>query len=240
MHDFMGNNTTNAFTKLASLQAGTTNCFVNAPDTQADRSGYWVPQLYFNGVPTSFIEAQAYYQSGGLRYVNTPPVGLEVVAGNHNATGPQSTNIVKFTCSGNVGVGAYTSPPRCPSGSMLKIVIFTQNCLAHGFLVNGADGKNDTSEATYAVNGKCPSGYDPIVQVRIEVKYPPGVDGRGSVAFSPDPGSSTLSPYYSMHADWFNAWNAKTLNSFVHGCVDAGIDCGNTVPGFKGGREQAA
>jgi hypothetical protein len=231
MHDFGGNATTNAYSTLASLQAGTTNCFVHAPDTQADRSGYWVPQLYFNGTPVSFSEQQAYYQSGAIPYVNTPPTGLELVAGNHHATGPQSTKIVKFTCSGAAGsvIGGHNYPPVCPTGSELKIVVFTQNCLAHTLIVNGADGVNDTSQATYANNGVCPAGFDPIAQVRIEVKYPAGIDGRGTIAFSPDPGSG-LSPYYTMHADWFNAWDHTTLDNFVRGCIDAGVDCGNTMP----------
>jgi hypothetical protein len=232
MHDFGGNTTTNASSTLASLKAGTTNCFVHAPDTMADRSGYWVPQLYFNGTPVSFIEQQAYYQSGGLSYVNTPPTGLELVAGSHHATGPQSTHVVKFTCSGSAGnaIGGLDHPPVCPAGSMLKIVVFSPNCLAHALVANGADGKDDTSQATYAVNAACPAGNDPIAQVRIEVKYPAGVDGRGTIAFSPDPGSATLSPYYTMHADWFNAWDHTTLDNFVQGCIDAGVDCGNTMP----------
>src|SRR6202790_4938292 len=232
MHDFGGNTTPNAFSTLASLQAGATNCVVNAPDPQADRSGYWVPQLYFNGSPVSFSEQQGYYKSGNQRYVNTPPVGLEVVAGNHHATGPQPTNVAKFTCSGSAGstIGGLAYPPVCPAGSLLKIVIFTPNCLAHTLVVNGADGRDDTSQATYAVKGVCQTGFDPIAQVRIEVKYPAGVDGRGTIAFSPDPGSATLSPYYTVHADWFNAWDPTTLNNFVKGCINAGIDCGNTMP----------
>src|SRR4029077_1894233 len=139
-------------------------------------------------------------------YVNTPPTGLKLVAGSHRATGPQSTSVVKFTCSGAAGstIGGLDHPPVCPSGSLLKIVVFTPNCLAHTLLVNGADGVNDTSQATYATNGACPAGYDPIAQARIEVKDPAGVDGRGTIAFSPDPNSG-LSPYYTMHADWFNA-----------------------------------
>ena len=231
-HDFAGNATTNAYSTLATLQAGTTNCFVNAPDTQADRSAYWVPTLYFNGNPVSFSEMQAYYQSGGVPYVYTPPVGLELVAGNHHATAPQSKSVVKFTCAGSAGalVGGLTYPPQCPTGSQLKIVVFTPNCLATSLVTSGADGANDTSQATYAVAGACPAGYEPVAQVRIEVKYPPGVDGRGTIAFSPDAGSTTLSPYYTMHADWFNAWDATTLNNFVQGCIDAGVDCGNTMP----------
>ncbi|MGH9208039.1 MAG: DUF1996 domain-containing protein, partial [Acidimicrobiales bacterium] len=224
MHDFGGNSTTNANSTLATLQAGTTNCFVHAPDAMADRSGYWVPQLYFNGTLVSFSEQQAYYQSGGLSYVNTPPTGLELVAGNHHATGPQSTNVVKFTCSGSAGsaIGGLDHPPICPAGLLLKIVVFTQNCLAHTLVVNGADGVNDTSQATYAVNGACPAGDDPIAQARIEVKYPAGIDGRGTIAFSPDLGSATLSPYYTMHADWFNAWVHSSLVFFFNLFFDTG------------------
>ena len=222
MHDFGGNATTDAFSTLASLQAGTTNCFVHAPDPQADRSGYWVPQLLFNGTPVSFSEQQAYYQSGGLSYVNTPPTGLEILGGNSHATSEQSKNVVKFTCSGGV-TGSFTAPPVCPAGSLLKIVVFTPNCLAHTLLANGADGKNDTSQSTYAVNGSCPAGYDPIAQARIEVKYPTGIDGRGTISFA-------SGPYYTMHADWFNAWDHNTLDAFVQGCIDTGKDCGNTVP----------
>src|ERR1700686_4028379 len=33
MHDFGGNNKTNAYSTLASLRAATTNCFVHAPDS---------------------------------------------------------------------------------------------------------------------------------------------------------------------------------------------------------------
>jgi Domain of unknown function (DUF1996) len=221
MHDFGGNAASNAFSTLASLQAGTTDCTVHAPDKSADRSGYWVPQLIFNGTPVSFSEQQAYYQSGGPKYVYTPPTGFEVVAGNAHATGPQSTSIVKFTCSGGAA-GATNYPPVCPSGSLLKIVVFTPNCIAHALLTT-AHGKNDTSQTTYATNGVCPSGFDPIAQVRIEVKYPAGVDGRGTVAFA-------SGPYYTMHADWFNAWDHTTLDAFVQGCIDTGIDCGNTMP----------
>ncbi len=224
MHDFGGNATTNAYSTLASLQAGSTNCFVHAPDTMADRSGYWVPQLIFNGQPVSFIQQQTYYQSK-IGVVVTPPPGIELVAGNAKATAPQPTSVVKFTCSGSAGsvIGAQTAPPVCPDGSLLKIVVQTPNCLAHTLIVNGPDGVNDTSQSTYATNGQCPPGYDPIVQARIEVKYPPGVDGRGTIAFA-------SGPYWTMHADWFNAWDATTLNRFVTYCINAGVDCGNTMP----------
>ena len=65
---------------------------------------------------------------------------------------------MKFTCSGSAGstIGGLNYPPVCPAGSLLKIVIFTPNCLAHSLVVNGADGLDDTSQATYAVYGCVP------------------------------------------------------------------------------------
>ena len=226
MHDFFGNASTSAFSTLASLQAGTANCFVHASKTDADHSGYWVPQLIFNGTPTPFVEAQAYYDST-VGAVKTPPSGLELIGGNAHATAPLSTNIVKWTCSGSAGstVGARTAPPVCPSGSTLKAVVQTPNCLADAEFKHPG-GVNDTPFTTYAFlnGGSCPSGYDPLPSVRIEVKYPAGVDGRGRITLS-------SGPYFTMHADWFNAWDHATLNALVNGCIDADVDCGNTVPG---------
>lgn len=224
MHDFGGNATTNASSTLMSLQMGASNCSVHAPDQHADRSGYWVPQLYFNGFPVPFLQQQAYYQSK-IGPVSTPPAGTELIGGNAKATAPLPTQIVKFTCSGDAGklIGARTAPPVCPDGSMLKVVVQTPNCLDHAVVVS-PDYVNDTPRSAYADQaGHCPPGYDPIVQARVEVKYPPGVDGRGLITLS-------SGPYYTMHADWFNAWDHRTLDRFVQLCVNTGTDCGDTMP----------
>ena len=225
MHDFFGNVSTNADSTLASLQANVSNCGVHATLANADRSGYWVPQLIFNGTPTPFVEAQAYYEST-VGPVQTPPTGLEVIGGNALAATAPSTNVVKWTCSGSAGsiIGGQTAPPVCPSGSLLKVVVRTPNCLADAAYTDPG-GVNDTRFTTYAFlnGGSCPDGYVPLPSVRIEVKYPAGVDGRGTITLA-------SGPYYTMHADWFNGWDHATLDAFVQGCIDANIDCGNTAP----------
>ena len=228
MHDFFGNTSTNANSTLTSLQNATSNCTVHAPDTDADHSGYWVPQLLFNGTPTPILQAQAYYDSN-IGTVQTPPTGLEIIGGNAHATTPPSTNIVKWTCSGTTGntIGAQTAPPTCPTGSLLKVVVQTPNCLADTQF-NNPGSINDTPYTTYAFQngGHCPTGYQPLPSVRIEVKYPPGIDGRGTITLA-------SGPTYTMHADWFNAWDHNTLNAFVQHCINTNTDCGNTAPAFS-------
>jgi hypothetical protein len=224
MHDFYGNVSTNASSTLPSLQAASSNCFVHASNTDADHSGYWVPQLIFNGTPTPFVEAQAYYDSS-VGTVRTPPAGLEVIGGDAHATAPLSTDIVKWTCSGSAGdaIGAKTAPPICPGGSMLKVVVHTPDCIDDAHFKNPG-AINDTPFTTYAPRGAgCPAGYDSLPNVRVEVKYPPGVDGRGTITLS-------SGAAYTMHADWFNAWDQPTLDTFVQGCINTNKDCGNTMP----------
>ena len=48
IHEFYGNTTTNASSTLQSLRLGGTNC-----DPVADKSAYWTPTLYQNGVPVA-------------------------------------------------------------------------------------------------------------------------------------------------------------------------------------------
>ena len=215
MHDFFGNKTTNAFSTLSTLKAGTTTCAVGV-----DKSGYWAPQLIFNGTPVQPARVQAYYLSKAGPVV-TPPTGLELVAGNAHATAPLSTKIISWNCSGIYSgpTADQSAPPVCPSGSVLKVVVFFPNCW-DGFMPTGQD---NTSHTTYAVNGTCPNGFNAIAQLRAEFKYPAAVDGRGNVAFA-------SGPYYTMHADWFNAWDSTALNNIVSGCINANTDCGSTVP----------
>ena len=100
----------------------------------------------------------------------------------------------------------------------------TPNCLDNAHF-NDPSGINDTPFTTYAFQsgGTCPTGYLPLPSVRIEVKYPAGVDGRGTITLS-------SGPYYTMHADWFNGWDHNTLDDFVQNCINTNTDCGNTAP----------
>jgi hypothetical protein len=83
-HEFFGNRTTDAFSTLTSLRAGTTNC-----DPMSDRSAYWVPALYKNGQAVAPESVTIYYQGvhDHTRAV-APPQGLRYVVGNAKAASP--------------------------------------------------------------------------------------------------------------------------------------------------------
>ncbi len=183
-----------------------------------------MPQLIFNGQPVPFSQQQAYYQST-IGPVATPPTGSKTRRGEldgHRAAVDEGREI-HLRRLGGWSIGGHDAPPICPDGSYLKIVVFTPNCLAHALVQNGPDGRNDTSQSACTTNGRCPVGYDPILQARIEVKYPRASTDSGKVAFS-------SGPYWTMHTDWFNGWDHTTLDRFVNGCVNRGVDCGNTMP----------
>ncbi len=237
IHDFFGNNTTNANSTFASLRAATSNCSVSA-----DRSGYWVPQLYYNGQAVDFTESQAYYDGEAQTTVATPPPGLELIGGSAVATAPLPTYEVKWTCDGNAGVPGASSPPTfCPAGTKLKVVVKTPNCLEtsqYSALATATDPPhvNSTHFAVYAAGSPgsvCPSGYTALPTVRIEVKYP--------ITGTIDPNLITLSSgcgpapcktggWWTMHGDFFNAWDPPTLADFVQGCINKNTDCGTTAP----------
>ena len=72
-----------------------------------------------------------------------------------------STNVVKFTCSGNVGVPGQTTPPVCPSGSLLKIVVKTPDCLADHTFHNAKDVNATPFSTLPPITLRCPGRRAP-------------------------------------------------------------------------------
>src|SRR4029078_5873230 len=115
LHDFFGNTTTNAFSRLATLKVGGTTCL-----NRSDLSGYWVPSLTVDGVPVAPTFTNVYYQAAGKPYatIKTIPRGLKVVAGDAMATEPQSKKIVSWNCGADEDIDASETAPTCPSPTL--------------------------------------------------------------------------------------------------------------------------
>jgi hypothetical protein len=223
MHSFYGNTTTNASSTAASLMAAPSTCGRNMQTS--DRSAYWIPSLYKKNADGSLTLVKdtdqqmfIYYRrpggTGGPKIQPIPP-GLKMLAGNSQATSPQPLWMIQWDCSGGQ---EYPSMPQCPGGSSnsLHASIEFPSCW------NGTqlDSANHRSHVAYANpdTGTCPAGYPvSLPQITFEVDYP-GITGGSQYALSSH-------GVYSMHADFFAAWDPQVQNALVTGCLNAGLNC---------------
>ena len=198
-HEFFGNTTTDASSTYPSLRAGTTTCRI-----AADKAGYWVPTLYVDGVRVAPIRVNAYYLRGrGPGTTAAFPAGLKVVAGDGEATTPQSTDITGWKCSGIQATGLKADPVACPAGSHEVLVIRFPDCW-NGKDLDSADHK---SHLAYRVGRTCPAGYPVrIPRLSLNVHY----DLTSTETLTLASGS-----IYSAHADFFNAWTQPVLARLV-------------------------
>jgi hypothetical protein len=198
-HEFFGNVTTNADSTYRTLRAGGTSCRI-----AADTAAYWVPSVYADGERVAPIKVNAYYLAGRGRGRIAPfPAGLKVIAGDGEATAPQSVAITGWKCSGVQDARLAADPKSCPAGSHDVLVIRFPDCW-NGEDLDTADHK---SHMAYRVGGVCPVGYPVRVpRLALNVHY----DLPSTTGLTLASGS-----IYSAHADFFNAWNQAVLARLV-------------------------
>ena len=198
-HEFFGNATTNADSTYTTLRAGDTTCRI-AGDTAA----YWVPTLYADGQRVAPIRVNAYYLRGrGPGRTVAFPAGLKVIAGNGEATSPQSTTVTGWKCSGIELKPLSADPVACPAGRHEVLVIRFPECW------NGKDldSPDHKGHMAYRVGRACPSGY-PIRVPRLSLNIHYDLAGVDDLTLA----SGSI---YSAHADFFNAWDQTTLARLV-------------------------
>jgi hypothetical protein len=213
-HTFMGNVTTNAFSTLATLQAGGTTC--NIP---ADRSGYWMPTVYNGNQMIMPVGPQViYYKTGIIDYTSVRPFppGLRFVVGSPSATANEFKTapgwVAGWECGSNDRGDDF--PANCPAGTQLNIRYQAPSCW-NGLYLDTPDHK---SHMAYPVNGRCPADH-PVALPMIEFKMAFPVSGDMSqVHLASGRG-------YSFHYDFFNAWEDPTLKALVDHCIVGGLQC---------------
>ena len=213
MHVFFGNETANAASTLASLEAGSTVC-----NQRLDRASYWAPALYRDGAMVMPAGSVAYYRPGeGVdpATVQPYPEGLKMIAGDSSALQPQSTAVVAWTCG--TGIARDAAPPVCPAGRPLRMLVTFPDCW-NGTDVDSVDHR---SHMAYSSHGACPADHHVAVpQLQFSVIYD----------FSGDPHGLSLAsgPLTTAHADFFNAWDPAKLKSEIEACLHRGVICGVT------------
>lgn len=220
-HTFFGNDSTDASSTLGSLRAATTNC-----DPKQDHSAYWVPTLYANGVQQDPTEVTVYYGSRLKDPSRTQPfpAGFKELTGSAmTQTDTPDHQGNHFWCAGiggSIGRSADGTMPICAKTAHIVRQVTFADCWDGKHL----DSPDHKSHVADVVAGKCPAAFPvPIPNVSLVISYPQDMDVSHVTLAS---GTT-----YSMHADFFNAWDDDALAQRVRDCLDQGVKC-NAQGGF--------
>jgi Domain of unknown function (DUF1996) len=209
-HSFVGNTTTNAFSTLRTLRAGSSTC-----KRGGETAAYWMPTLLLNGQMVAPSGATIYYRRKTLAPIRAFPAGFKMIAGNRSATSPQGMQITFWNCGAASTVPASTDVPTCPNtrAQSLRLHVNFPSCW-DGIHRDSADHK---SHVAYPVRGACPATH-PVAVPAISLIYRYPITGGSSVTLS-------SGGRYSAHGDFFNAWRQGTLVSLVNNCLNALRHC---------------
>jgi hypothetical protein len=209
LHQFIGNDSTNASSTLQTLLAAGTSC-----RRSGDTAAYWAPALLQGTTPVAPTGATIYYRRPTVKAVKPFPPGLKMISGNSSATTAQSARITSWNCGPLVDVASSSEIPACPAGSNLRLHVRFPSCW-DGKNLDSADHK---SHMAYVIGRRCPKGHPVSVPaVELIMKYP--VLGGAGLQLS-------SGGQYSGHADFFNAWNQQEQARLVRRCLNAGRHCG--------------
>ena len=198
VHDYAGNDSTNAASNLDVLKESSTTC------TNGDQSPIFWPVLRdlrgvgpdvgqdggsLDGNVGSYVEPTSVdytFHGHGSRAMEPMPVNMTMVTGSAKAATADGKGAnAKYTCSG-VGNRMTDQYPICPQGSEMQRVFDFPSCW------NGKDldSEDHTEHLRYPdESGKCGDDEVPVPALRITVNYdpPPGAPSRSTAS----PTSST-------------------------------------------------
>ncbi|GLZ38687.1 DUF1996 domain-containing protein [Actinokineospora sp. NBRC 105648] len=211
LHDYVGNESTDAFSTNASLAAAPTSC------RDGDASTYYWPVLRLGGhhdSPRTPDSVRITFLGSPVSEVVGMPRFLRTVTGDAKA-GPGAR--ATWTCAG-FDDRRTTSYPRCPSGSRTLRVFDFPSCW---------DGRSTDSPDHKAhlrfpsADGSCPHGSFPVPRLRIEVGYDLAPDALFSIDSFPEVADRASA---SDHAHFVNVRTDKAMDEVVT-CVNQGRVC---------------
>ncbi|MFD4632740.1 DUF1996 domain-containing protein [Streptomyces sp. NPDC058284] len=233
MHDYVGNQATDAFSGDDDLAQGRTSC-----RNQGDRSTYYWPVLRLrNGKDENDAGADGGGKDQNVGEIQTPasvtlkfagnpvskvvamPRFLRVITGDAKAfTNGDANANASWSCTGFENRQLKDKYPICPAGSKVVRTFTFQSCW---------DGKN-TDSANHRTHvafadprtGACPQGFRAIPQLvqRIVYDVPPGP------GFAVDSFPEQLHKPVTDHGDFINVFDERLMRRVAR-CVNAGQRC---------------
>lgn len=219
LHDFFGT-APDQFATYDSLRASDTLCKL-----VEDTAGYWVPSLYApdgqgNPVKVDPDDVIVYYNGPTDPAITAHPFppNLKMIAGDGKAP-PESQDLDKIWYDCGPGEGAESerafAPYLCSGGMHVRAHVLFPSCWDG---VAPAPIGDDSAHVIYPQHDYCPEGYLRLPTIHLQVKYPLS-DGRG-VTLASGGGPSDPDSVYTMHGDFFNAWEPATLDTLVADCLN--------------------
>ncbi|MGZ8629618.1 MAG: DUF1996 domain-containing protein [Actinomycetota bacterium] len=226
LHQFFGNETTNANSTLADMVVGTSSCPLSA-----DTAGYWAPALLDpNSQPVPLLRATAYYRATsakGSPIVAFPP-DFRMIAGSP-ALPTGTPKVLGWGCDDTTYLPTI---PNCGASTGKKFV------KAHIVFPSCWDGLDlgitgdHRGHVAYPIGSKCPSTH-PTRLPRLSLHFTWNTAGGTGYSIDSDISAGTTAGQ-SLHADFWNTWNQGALEILVNTCLNAGKSCaGMTDANFR-------
>jgi hypothetical protein len=136
-----------------------------------------------------------------------------MIAGNAAARSPQERGRVSFGCTGAFLLRPRQGVPLCGVRSELRMHIAFPDCW-DGRRRDSADHK---SHMAYSARRTCPASHPVAVPtLSFNVIYPTrGVPGL----------ALSSGPWWTAHADFFNAWQPGVQEALVRRCLNGAQHC---------------
>lgn len=228
LHSFAGNSLAGAASTSDSLAAsGNSTC---AGGT-LNRTAYWQPSVIDTrtGQPLVPSGVNIYYKQGYLGVAAAAilpfPKGLRIIAGDAKNTGPAGNVLARFACL--AGGSWQATIPSCAVGDSVQAAVTFPQCW-DGVNLDSPDHK---SHMAFATGTGCPADHPvPLPEITMNFFYKVSEANNGDYwRLSSDnyAGAGGL----SLHADWYGAWDAGTLQTFVTRCIGASMDCHDNLLG---------
>ncbi|MGW2812092.1 DUF1996 domain-containing protein [Streptomyces sp. NPDC001415] len=233
MHDYVGNQATDAFSSDADLARGNTSC-----RNQGDKSTYYWPVVRVlnqgndkdanaNGggkdknVGKIQTPTQATIQLTGspVSKVTAMPRFLRIITGDAKAfTNGNANANASWSCTGFENRQLKDKYPLCPQGSQVVRTFKFQSCW---------DGKN-TDSANHRTHvaftdkrGACPAGFKAIPQLVQRIVY--DVPAKAG-AFAVDSFPEQLHKPVTDHGDFIDVFSDQLMGKAVN-CINTGRSC---------------
>ncbi|BCL31131.1 DUF1996 domain-containing protein [Streptomyces aurantiacus] len=239
-HDYVGNQSNDAFASDEDLAAADTTC-----QNQGDKSSYFWPVLRVQdgqddidagapgggqdgnvGTIAQVSEAQLKFVGNKTSDVVAMPTALRIITGDAKAfvNGLNNAN-TNWSCTGFEDRQLTDKYPICPEGSSVVRSSNFQSCW-DGQNIDSANHR--THVAFVQADGTCANGFQAIPQLQVRLVYdveaPQIQDGQVQNPFAVDSFPDQLHKPITDHNDFINFFDENTMNEVVD-CINSGQDC---------------